>query len=107
MQDGGLTVTKNVKELITKSKWEIKHNAVTEEKKIEYLGPTKNNEVETVTKLEEEEEPMVESSKDSWTMSVNGIQLDKDDDLSGQPSKGSTDMKARIQAALQNQDETW
>ncbi len=107
MQDDGLAVTKNMEELITEPKWQIKHNAVTEEKKIVCLGPTKNIEVETVTKLEEEEKPMMESSKDGWTMSVNGIQLDKDDDLSGQPSKGHTDMKARIQAALQNQDKTW
>ncbi len=109
VQDGGgLTVTKNVEELITKSKREIKNNAVTEEKKIVCLGlATKNNEVETVAKLEDEDEPMVESSKDSWTMSVNRIQLDKGGDLNGQPNKDSADMKARIRAALQNQDETW
>ncbi len=102
-------MTENMEEeTITKSKSEMKKCHIVAEEQMMHLACKKNNKVETVM-MSKEEEPMMESDKNNWTMSVNGIQLGKNDDLGGQSNEGSNTekMKARVLSALQNRDEAW
>ncbi len=92
-----------------KSKPYMEYNATSQEKMM-HLGRlnTKNNKVEAVitSKEVEEKESMMESRKGRWIMTASGIQLDENKHLGhGQSNEGNSEMKARIQAALQNQDD--